>query len=338
MPDSPVNLDSPASPAAVQHLNWGAQALWQSLEPLLPGLFVEVLAHADSTNTRLLERARESNGMPHRHHAPATRPGDLAADDERRAERTPRGRRMVDVQPCLLVAERQTSGRGRLGRGWVSGAGTSLTFSLSLPLAPVAWDGLSLAVGLALAQALEPLAPSAVPRLVLKWPNDLWLQDASPGTPAQGRKLGGILIETIQVGERRMCVVGVGLNVLPHPQTEETSRLTHGYACLQKIDPLASAPAVLARIARPLVQALLRFQGEGFGPLHAAYTRRDMLRGQPVTTTQAEVPQGLAEGVDAQGALLVRHNGLHHVLSGEVSVRLQAAHAVSPDASSASHF
>jgi BirA family transcriptional regulator, biotin operon repressor / biotin---[acetyl-CoA-carboxylase] ligase len=326
MPDQPAN-----GPIAGQHLNWGAQALWQSLEPLLPGLFVEVLAHADSTNTRLLERARESTGQ---RDAPATRPGDLVSTDPS-GERTPRGRRMVDVQPCLLVAERQTRGRGRLGRGWVSGPGTSLTFSLSLPLAPAQWDGLSLAVGLAIAQALEPLAAGATPRLVLKWPNDVWLQGPGDGAQGRGRKLGGILIETIQVGERRMCVVGVGLNVLPHPEAEEVSRLSHGYACLQEIDPEANAPAVLARIARPLVQALLRFQSEGFGPLQQAYMQRDMLRGQSVTTTQAGLPQGVAEGVDEHGALRVRHDGLHHVLSGEVSVRLQTA-SPTPDVSSAS--
>ncbi len=325
------NPDSSPSSATGQHLNWGAQALWQSLEPLLPGLFVEVLAHADSTNTRLLERARDSNGQ---REAPATRPGDLVPTD-RSGERTPRGRRLVDVQPCLLVAERQTRGRGRLGRGWVSGAGTSLTFSLSLPLAPTQWDGLSLAVGLAIAQALEPLTAGAAPRLVLKWPNDLWLQGPGDGAHGRGRKLGGILIETIQVGERRMCVVGVGLNVLPHPQAEEVGQLTHGYACLQEMDPQATAPAVLARIARPLVQALLRFQAEGFGPLQQAYLQRDMLRGHPVTTTQAGLPQGVAEGVDEHGALRVRHEGLHHVLSGEVSVRLQTMPAL-PDAPSAS--
>jgi BirA family transcriptional regulator, biotin operon repressor / biotin---[acetyl-CoA-carboxylase] ligase len=303
--------------AESQHLQWGAQALWQSLEPLLPGLFVEVLAQVASTNTHLLERARESSGQPD---APATRPGELELPMLHAAtagERAPRGRRLVDVQPCLLVAENQTRGRGRLGRGWVGSPGRSLTFSLSLPLAPAQWGGLSLAVGLAIAQALEPLQGDATPRLVLKWPNDLWLQSG----PGQGRKLGGILIETISVGERRMCVVGVGLNVLPPAADEDLSGLSHGYACLQEIDAAATAPAVLASIALPLVQALLRFQTEGFAPLQAAYARRDMLQGQHVST--ADLPQGVADGVDAQGALRVRNQGLHQVLSGEVSIRLQ---------------
>jgi BirA family transcriptional regulator, biotin operon repressor / biotin---[acetyl-CoA-carboxylase] ligase len=312
-----------------QHLNWGAQALWQSLEPLLPGLFVEVLAHADSTNTRLLERARESSG--HRS-GPISRPGDLDSLHSGVAgERTPHGRRIVDVQPCLLVAEQQSRGRGRLGRDWVSNVGASLTFSLSLPLAPTQWGGLSLAAGLAIAQALEPQPAQAEPRVVLKWPNDLWLR--GPATTntntatnpsagqSLGRKLGGILIETVSVGERRMCVVGVGLNVLP----QDLSGLAHGYACVQELDPDASAPNVLARVARPLVQALLRFQAEGFAPLHADYAQRDLLKGQAITTSLLECPQGVADGVDEHGALRVRGDGLHHVLSGEVSVRLNGA-------------
>ncbi|MBE0550535.1 MAG: biotin--[acetyl-CoA-carboxylase] ligase, partial [Rubrivivax sp.] len=204
--------------AVSTHLHWGAEALWQGLEPLLPGLSVEVLARAESTNTVLLERARAMNG---RRDAPITRPGELNALHV--DERTPHGRRSADVQACLLVAEHQTRGRGRLGRDWTASAGASLTFSLALPLAPHEWSGLSLAVGLALAEALDPVAEAGLPpRIGLKWPNDLWLIDG----PGHGRKLGGILIETVSVGQHRMCVVGVGLNVLP--QAHEG--LTHGYA------------------------------------------------------------------------------------------------------------
>jgi BirA family biotin operon repressor/biotin-[acetyl-CoA-carboxylase] ligase len=294
-----------------QHLHWGAETLWQQLQPLLPGLSVEVVARTDSTNTRLLERARAFSGQ---RDAPVTRPGDL--DPLARGERTPHGRRSADVQPCLLVAEEQTRGRGRLGRGWLSRAGTSLTFSLSLPLAPADWSGLSLAVGLALAQALDD---AESPRLVLKWPNDLWLSDG----PGVGRKLGGILIETVSVGERRMCVVGAGLNVLPLADPAQLDGLAHGYACLQELHPGVDAPAALARVAVPLVRALLDFQRQGFGPLAAAYARRDLLLGQAVTTTAPEVPEGVAEGVDERGALRVRCGELHRVVSGEVSVRLR---------------
>ena len=75
----------------------------------------------------------------------------------------PFGRRAGDTQPCLLVAEHQTLGRGRQGRSWLAHAGASLTFSLGLPLAPRDWSGLSLAVGVALADALEAPEPGAQP-------------------------------------------------------------------------------------------------------------------------------------------------------------------------------
>lgn len=299
-----------------RHLQWGAEGLWQRLEPLLPGLSVEVVGRVESTNTRLLERARAHGGRPD---APITRPGDLTAAHGAEAA-SPYGRRSIDRTPCLLVAEQQTRGRGRLGRDWVSSPGASLTFSLALPLAPADWSGLSLAVGLALAEALDPPADGGAPRIGLKWPNDLWLLDAAE--PTGGRKLGGVLIETVSIGQHRMCVVGVGINVLPlEPGNAEG--LTHGYACLRELQPGIAAPAALACVAEPLVRALLRFEREGFAPLAGAYARRDLLRGRTVTTTQPGVPDGVADGVDERGALRVRSGTLHELVSGEVSVRLR---------------
>jgi BirA family biotin operon repressor/biotin-[acetyl-CoA-carboxylase] ligase len=269
-------------------LHWGAEDLWLQLAPLLPGLTIEVLPTATSTNTLLLDRARSAAS---------------------------------DTQPCLLVAEEQTGGRGRLGRAWHSRAGASLTFSLALPLAPADWSGLSLAVGLALAEALDPAVAGVAPRIGLKWPNDLWLMDGPPGS-GLGRKLGGILIETVGAGAQRLAVVGVGLNLLPQPAPD--AGLSQGYACLQALRADAAAPQVLACVAGPLLRALLGFQTTGFAPLAAAYARRDVLRGCRVSTTLAGLPEGRAEGVDGQGALLVRHGALHAVVSGDVSVRLQA--------------
>lgn len=281
------------------HLHWGAETLWQQLEPLLPGLSIEIVARTDSTNTQLLERARRAGAHD----------DDAAADTH--------GRRADDTQPCLLVAEAQTRGRGRQGKPWYSSAGASLTFSLSLPLQPADWSGLSLAVGLALADALDPPAAGRAPRIGLKWPNDLMLLEA--GGP--GRKLGGILIETVPVGLRRMAVIGIGLNVQPQALKD----LSSGFACLQELQPTIEAPQVLATLAEPLVRALLDFQRQGFAPLRERYARRDALAGLAVTTTLAECPAGVAEGVDADGALVLRAGGLRHrIASGEVSVRPDA--------------
>jgi len=282
------------------HLYWGAEALWQQLRPLLPDLAVEVVARADSTNTQLLDRARHGVGHPGAHTV-----GHDAAP----------GRRLGDTQPCLLVAEQQTHGRGRQGKAWFASAGASLTFSLSLPLAPADWSGLSLAVGVALADAFDPPQHAQPPRIALKWPNDLLLLDADGG----GRKLGGILIETVSVGTQRMAVIGIGLNVLPQALAE----LSWGYGCLQELQPEISAPQALAQLALPLVRTVLDFQRDGFAPLQPRYARRDALFGRPVSTSLAELPEGVADGVDAQGALWLRVGGTRQrVSSGEVSIRV----------------
>jgi BirA family transcriptional regulator, biotin operon repressor / biotin---[acetyl-CoA-carboxylase] ligase len=270
-------------------LHWAAESLWQALQPVLPGAHVEVAAQLDSTNTQLLARARRPD---------------------------------ADLAPCLLVAEAQTAGRGRLGRGWASTPGRSLTFSLGLPLAPAHWGGLSLAVGVALAEALEP-APGAEPQLLLKWPNDLWLRDAR--APAGGRKLGGVLIETVAVGARRVAVIGVGLNVLPGAADSPGGEapLAHGAASLHELDAAASAPAALAAVALPLARAVARFEREGLAPFRAGYAARDLLRGRAVTLSGGESLEGVADGIDEQGALRVQAGGLCRLVSsGEASVRL----------------
>ncbi len=289
-------------------LQWGAEPLWLQLRELLPGLSVEVVERCLSTNTTLLERARvEVRPEP-------DNPDVLV---QRSVESAAFGRRAADIQPCLLVAEHQTGGRGRMGRGWSSAPGASLTFSLSLPIARDDWSGLSLAVGAALADALEPLAAGATPRLGLKWPNDLWLMDG----PARGRKLGGVLIETVSAGRVRLAVIGIGLNVRPMGEVEAST----GYACLQELEPGIDAPAALHRIAEPLARALRRFEAEGFAASAAGYARRDLLAGHAVRTTQPGAGEGIARGVDARGALqLETPGGTVSLHSGEVSVRLDA--------------
>lgn len=290
-------------------MHWGAEALWQQLEPLLPGLSIEVVARSPSTNTALLDRARVAR-------APEEDTGALLV--RRSVEASAFGRRAADVQPCLLVAEHQTGGRGRHGRSWQAAPGASLTFSLALPLTPADWAGLSLAVGVAIAEALEPGSPRP-PRIGLKWPNDLWMMDESADGRRHGRKLGGILIETVAAGAKRLAVIGIGLNVAPM-RTAETSS---GFGCVQELDASATPPAVLERIALPLVGALKQFEAAGFAPFEARYAQRDLLLGQPVRTTLPEVAEGLAQGVSAHGALRVQTAaGTVEVTSGEVSVRL----------------
>jgi len=298
----------PASP------HWDTPALWARLEPLLPGLSVEVLEQTGSTNTAILERVRMLSPA-------ATEAGPAAV--RRSVESAAFGRRATDVQPCLLVAEQQTGGRGRQGRVWRSSAGASLTFSLALPLRAADWSGLSLAVGVALADALEPPAPEGdarfgPPRIGLKWPNDLWLMDDA----ASGRKLGGILIETVTTGAHRLAVIGIGLNIAPMAIDEASS----GFASLQELQPEATPAEILHRVALPLVTALRQFERGEFAPFAARFAARDVLHGQPIRTTQADAVEGVAQGVSPQGALLVHTaGGLRQVSSGDVTVRAVTA-------------
>lgn len=267
-------------------LREGAQRVW-------PEIDVEWAASVPSTNDTLLQRYRSAGA------------GGTA------------------LRPCLLVADAQTQGRGRMGRAWTSRPGDSLTFSLAFEPARGDLAGLSLAVGVALADALEPLAPGqarGASRLRLKWPNDLWLLDGAGGGSG---KLGGVLIETLFVERRRVCVLGVGLNVRPLVRPGADDALTFAWACLQELEPAATVAETLERVVPSLLRALDDFGRTGFAASAAAFQRRDLLAGHLVQTTGAAAITGRAQGVDAEGALQVRdeHGMLHRILSGEVSVR-----------------
>lgn len=256
-------------------MNWDAETLWEQLVTLVPRISIEVVPELASTNSTLLERAR-----------------------------------LGDASPCLLVAERQTAGRGRLGREWLAGTGRSLTFSLAWPADWDDWAGLSLVVGLAIAQGLDPTGQ----HIGLKWPNDLWRKD-------EDRKLGGILIETTSMPDdpaRRLAVIGVGLNIGPRA-ADDTAPLATGYAHVQEWLPEADAPSVLHWVALPLLKALNTFAQAGFAPFQSAFEARDVLAGRTVRAGELE---GTVLGVDTQGQLLVQTTScIAAVNSGEVSVR-----------------
>ena len=245
--------------------DWPCASWVEQLAPELPGLHAQVLPEVDSSNSELMRRAR--NG---------------------------------DLRPQLLVALAQSAGRGRMGRSWLSQPADALTFSLGLPLHLNDWSGLSLAVGLAVANSLHS-------DVQLKWPNDLWVA---------GRKLGGILIETVAVADVRYAVIGIGLNIrMPVEQDLRTPA-----ASLRELLPEANAAQALERVTLPLVQTVLRFASEGFAPLRNAYDARDLLFGRDVVCTDGT--EGVARGVDESGALVLQTaQGLKKINSAEVSVR-----------------
>lgn len=253
-------------------------ALRRALAVHEPAIAVEAVEAIDSTNTELMRRARAG-----------------------------------DARPVLLVAERQTAGRGRLGRDWQSAQAAtdpaaSLTFSLALPLAPRDWSGLSLAVGVSVAESLDPEGTAGVK---LKWPNDLWVQD---------RKLAGILIETASLpgaaAAARQVVIGIGLNV----GAREGDAMRTPPAWLRQWQPDATPQQALAALAPPLLAEVLRFAVQGFAPVLPRFAARDALHGREVVISDGQA--GLCEGVGPGGELHVRTPaGLQAIHSSEVSVR-----------------
>ena len=275
-------------PAVIQ---WPAEAIWEQVAPLLPGFTVEILPEIGSTNTELMRRAKDGK-----------------------------------LEPTLLVAEQQTAGRGRLGRDWidltdrVDNALPMLTFSLGLPMSPISWSGLSLAVGVSLARSLAP-------HIQLKWPNDLWLNE---------RKLGGILIETTSINSQRYAVIGVGINIL-HAKPSATTALRTVPASLQEINSQAHAASTLAQVIEPLVRTIQMFETRGFAPFQQSFNALDALHNRTVLIQNNKesmadsvqlqgidqgISQGLAQGVDISGALIVLTvNGRQLVSSSEVSIK-----------------
>lgn len=268
----------PGGLMALRALTRQAENLWQEIAPLWPDFSVEVLPSIDSTNSELMRRARAGQ---HEHQ--------------------------------LLVALDQSAGRGRRGKQWQSRPGASLTFSLGLPYRPQDWSGLSLAIGVSLAESLHPAVR-------LKWPNDLWWQ---------GRKLGGILVEAAVAGDRRHAVIGIGLNVelpeltLASAAADETAAVALPPvppAALQELVPDRDAGEWLAAVVPALVRDLQRFEQAGFAAFAARFAARDALAGLELRLSDGQ--QGQAAGVGPDGALRLRTAaGLVDITSAEVSVR-----------------
>lgn len=214
----------------------------------------------------------------------------------------------------VLAVEWQPGGRGRLGRAWHAGVGEALTFSLLWRFArgAGALSGLSLAVGSALARALEAEGAADIG---LKWPNDiLW----------RGRKLAGILIELSgdALGPTA-AVIGVGVNVRLSEATR--GRIGHPVADLEAV--CGTAPdrnRLLARMLSEMAATLDAFARDGFAPLRAEWERRHAHRGRRVTLIfpDGSRQSGRADGVAEDGSFLLETRaGTRRYHSGEISLR-----------------
>lgn len=213
-----------------------------------------------------------------------------------------------------LLAEAQTAGRGRRGRGWQSPPGSGLYLSLAwhfesglAGLAP-----LSLVVGLSAAETLRQIGGAPV---TVKWPNDLFIDD---------RKLGGCLVEMSGAAEGPCrAVVGVGINLFATPAIE---RVDQAWTALADHGEPVSRNRLAGRLLDALASALAHFDRRGFDDFLVRWPAFDALGDRPVRVIHANgsETQGTARGIDGQGRLVLETGDSRRAIaSGEVSVRVR---------------
>ena len=214
----------------------------------------------------------------------------------------------------VIVADRQTAGRGRRGRNWLSSPESSLTFSLLWRFSGHAagLSGLSLAVGVGLVRAMAALDATGV---CLKWPNDVLLRSGDDFA-----KLAGILIELVSDRRGTQVIVGIGVNLAP--PADELPQPAAGLC--QACPQLPDRHAVLAAILIQLAQVLDIFAVDGFFGLKTEWQHYHAWQDMAVQILgDGTVPTtGRCLGVDEDGSLLIETGGsVERIFSGDVSLR-----------------
>lgn len=215
---------------------------------------------------------------------------------------------------AVVVADEQTKGRGRLGRRWHSPPGESLYFSVVLrpPLPPHRVPPLTLAAGVAVAEALvEALAPSPASP-ALKWPNDVLVD---------GKKVAGILTEmSADLDRVHHLVVGIGVNLNARAFPDEIAAIATSVA-IARGEPVSRADFAAGLCAR-LEYWVDRFVAEGAPAIAVAWKQHARFFGTRVRVTAGrDVVEGVAEDLDDDGALRLRLDDgrATRIVAGEVT-------------------
>ena len=247
---------------------------------------IHTFAECDSTNTVLFEQARV--GAP---------------------------------SGTVVITDHQKSGRGSRNRLWYSCPQASLTFSIlwRFTAGMETMTGLSLAVGLAVAKALEACGARDI---CLKWPNDIVYQN---------KKLGGILIELMDSSTdadhpQTAAVCGIGLNLTRFVTTQEMSDFPLPVATLDEIiSPLPDRHLLFSSLLICLAEVLDQFAAVGFAGLQEEWQARHAWQDQPVVLLRdGQIEnEGICRGADNDGALRVQTSrGIERCLSGDLSLRV----------------
>jgi biotin-[acetyl-CoA-carboxylase] ligase BirA-like protein len=221
-------------------------------------------------------------------------------------------RRLIETGergPLWIVAARQTKGRGRLGREWISPAGnlyTSFVFA-DFPETRLA-PQLGFVTGVAAMQALRASAGQG--NFKLKWPNDMLLD---------GAKLGGILLEGVNGGATPVAIIGIGMNIADAP-----AGLPYPTRALSELGAVApSAASVFSHLTDALCGALEMWRaGEGFAAVRDEWLRHAQGLGETIRVAlTGETVDGVFETIDASGRLVIQTSEGRRVIdAGDVLV------------------
>ena len=206
---------------------------------------------------------------------------------------------------CCMAGE-QTRGRGRQARRWVAPPGSALLASVLLSIPSGAAGGVSLAAGLAVADAITALTGLAVG---LKWPNDVMVDS---------RKLAGVLVEVepaAGTATSSAVVVGLGLNL----RVPAFPSGVPGVSLHVLVDPPPAAEALLGAWLSALAARVAALEGSGLAALLPDWRRHAVGLGAAVSVSGPPAVRGIAEDIGDDGALLIRTSaGLVRVLAGDV--------------------
>lgn len=216
--------------------------------------------------------------------------------------------------PFVVLAESQTSGRGRRGRSWSSPPAQNLYYTLALKVSsgPQGLSGLSLVVGLAVLAALRR---AEVSNAGLKWPNDIY---------ADGKKIAGILLElTGDPADVCHVIIGIGINVNMTSDAEEIGQPWTSVRA--QTGALANRSELANLVSESLHHYLERHALEGFSSLRDEWQANNLWQGKRCTlSTGTQQVKGLMIGIDDQGALRMQVDGQgeKRFSGGELSLRL----------------
>ena len=212
----------------------------------------------------------------------------------------------------VFTADKQTAGRGRLGRLWESPAGKNVyaSFLLRPPLSPAGAVILTLAGGIAALETLKKTAPAVSEQLKIKWPNDVYLGE---------KKIAGVLTEMEAEGQKVrwvVCGIGMDLNSVPEDFSPEVRKIATSLRIAMARD--FDRDLVTQTLIKSFERRYLEVLEKGPSSLLQFCSRHSYLNGKQV---RADGIEGTAVGLDPEGFLQVKTDaGLRTVIAGDVSV------------------